>query len=207
VIAADPERLADFYKALTGKPLVTPVIASVLQPVRPHAGRLRRVCAQICRLAQTQPKMLEHPEVARAIEQALLQTLTDCLSTASIRQEAEPRPGCPAMMIKLEEVLDEHALQLLRMADLRRLIGVSDRSLRLCCDIFLGVTPLQYLRLRLLKRVRQVLRDADPSAADIGEVAAYHGFNQPARFANLYQATFGEPPSATLQRSPDPDVP
>src|SRR4051794_30170342 len=34
VIAVNPERLADFYKALTGEPLVIPATASVLQPAR-----------------------------------------------------------------------------------------------------------------------------------------------------------------------------
>ena len=206
VIAADPERLADFCKAVTGEPLVIPAIASVLQPAKPHAAWLRQVHAQVCGLAETRPRMLEHPKVVRAIEQALLQTLADCLSAATIRQGAEPRSGCAAMIIKLEEVLDAHAPQLLRMPDLCRLIAASDRSLRLCCDTFLGVTPLRYLQLRQLKRVRQVLRDADPSV-DIVEVAAYHEFNRPTHFAKFYRATFGEPPSATLQRPPDPEAP
>ena len=206
VIAADPQRLADFYKVLTGEPLVILATASVLQPARPHAAWLRRVHAQVCCLAETKPRMLGHPKVVRAIEQALLQTLADSLSAATKRQDAEPRSGCAAMIIKLEEVLDAHAPQLLRMPDLCRLIGASDRSLRLCCDTFLGVTPLRYLQLRRLKRVRQVLRDADPSA-DIVEVAAYHGFNRPTHFAKFYRATFGEPPSATLQRPLDPEAP
>ena len=140
--------------------------------------------------------MLGHPKVVRAIEQALLQTLADSLSAATKRQGAEPRSGCAAMIIKLEEVLDAHAPQLLRIPDLCRLLGVSDRSLRLCCDTFLGVTPLQYLQLRQLKRVRQVLRDADPSV-DIVEVAAYHGTIGP----RILPSSIGRP-LASLPRQP-----
>ena len=42
VIAADPQRLADFYKVLTGEPLVILATASVLQP----AGRMRPGCGR-----------------------------------------------------------------------------------------------------------------------------------------------------------------
>lgn len=66
---------------------------------------------------------------------------------------------------------------------------------------------LQYPRLRQLKEVRKVPRDADPRTTDLAKIAANHGFNQPARFANLYRATFGKPPSATLQRPVDRDAP
>jgi AraC-like DNA-binding protein len=56
--------------------------------------------------------------------------------------------------------------------------------------------------LRRLKEVRRTLRDADPDAVHVAEVAQRFGFTQLGRFAGRYRAMFGETPSATLQRIP-----
>jgi len=50
------------------------------------AARLRRLHAQACRLAETKPKILTHPEVARAIEQGLLLPLVTCLTAAKVQE-------------------------------------------------------------------------------------------------------------------------
>jgi AraC-like DNA-binding protein len=199
VIMADPEWLDNSYRALTGKPLVMPAEGCVLQPTRQNSARLRRLHAQACRLAETKPKMLAHFEVARAIEQNVFPTLIDCLTTVRVRRDAIPRPRCPEIMIKLEEVLGQHLAQTLRMPDLCELVGVTDRTLRSCCDKFLGISPVRYLRLRQLTRARIALRKADP-LADIAEIATAHGFDDPGQFVKIYRATFGETPFSTLQR-------
>jgi transcriptional regulator GlxA family with amidase domain len=88
------------------------------------------------------------------------------------------------------------------MPELCELIGVSDRTLRVCCAEFIGMTPTQYVLARRLKEVRRVLRDADPDMANVGEVAHRFGFAELGRFAGKYRAAFGETPSTTLQRIP-----
>jgi transcriptional regulator GlxA family with amidase domain len=90
----------------------------------------------------------------------------------------------------------------LRMPDLCELMVVSDRTVRSCCDEFLGMSPMQYVLLRRLKEVRRMLRDADPEVMQVSEVAHRFGFTQLGRFAGRYRATFGEIPSTTLQRAP-----
>jgi len=79
---------------------------------------------------------------------------------------------------------------------------VSDRTLRSCCAEFLGMSPTQYVLLRRLKEVRRALREADPDMVNVADVAHRFGFAQLGRFAGRYRATFGETPSATLQRTP-----
>ena len=88
------------------------------------------------------------------------------------------------------------------MPELCALVAVSDRTLRLCCAEFLDMSPTQYLLLRRLKEVRRELRDANPKRVSVAEVARRFGFAEPGRFAASYRATFGEAPSATLQRIP-----
>jgi transcriptional regulator GlxA family with amidase domain len=89
------------------------------------------------------------------------------------------------------------------MPELCELIVVSDRTLRSCCAEFLGMSPLRYMLLRRLKEVRRALRDADPDAVHVAEVAHHFGFAELGRFAGVYRATFGETPSTTLQRAPE----
>jgi AraC-like DNA-binding protein len=202
VIAVDPARLEHYAQALSGRPFSSPPEGRILQPSQRHTARLRRLHMQICRLAETNSKMLSHSEVARAMEQALIEALVTCLTSANARTEGYANRHHARIMIRFEEVLAEHLSRRLSMAELCNLIVVSDRTLRLCCAEFLGMSPTQYMLLRRLKEVRRVLRDADPDRVSVAEVARRFGFAELGRFAGRYRATFGETPLTTLQRTP-----
>ena len=202
VIAMDPAQLEHYGRALSGAPFSLPPEGRALQPSARLAARLRRLHTQACRLAETKSKILSHPEVARAIEQGLIQALVTCLTTASARTEGYAKRHHTRIMVRFEEVLAEHLGRPLRMPQLCDLIVVSDRTLRSCCAEFLGITPTQYVLLRRLKEVRLALRDAHPNKVKVAEVADRFGFTQLGRFAGTYRATFGETPSTTLQRTP-----
>jgi AraC-like DNA-binding protein len=201
VIAMAPAQLELYGRALSGKPLSSPPERRALQLSPRLAARVRRLHAQICRLAQTKSKLLSHSEVARAMEQGLIQALVDCLTTANTRTEGYAYRHHERIMIRFEEVLAEHLSRPLNTPELCKLIVVSDLTLRSCCAEFLGMTPTQYVVLRRLKEVRRALWDADPGKVNVGEVAHRFGFTQLGRFAGTYRATFGENPSATLQRT------
>ena len=202
VIAMDPPQLERYGRALSGKPFSWPVEGRTLQPAPRLAARLRRLHAQICRLAETKSKTLSHSEVARAMEQGLIQTLVDCLTTARAQTDGYANRHHARIMIRFEEVLAEHFSRPLSMPELCELIVVSDRTLRSCCAESLGMTPTQYVLLRRLEEVRRALRDADPDIVNVGEVAHRFGFTELGRFAGRYRAAFGETPSTTLQRTP-----
>ncbi len=202
VIAVDPALLENYGRVLSGKPFSLSE-GQVLRPSPRDAARLRRLHAQACRLAETNARMLAHPEVARAIEQRLIQTLVTCL-TAKVQAEGAAKRQQAAMMIRFEEVLAEHISQPLHMPELSELTGSSERVLRSCCAQFLGLTPSRYVLLRRLKLMRIALREADPDTANIAELARRCGFTEIGRFTGMYQAAFGEAPSATLRRRSDP---
>ena len=202
VIAADPAQLEHYSQALSGKPFPSPPEGRILQPSHRFAARLRRLHAQICRLAETKSKMLSHSEVARALEQGLIHALVDCLTTASARTAGYANRHHARIMVRFEEALAEHAGRPLRVPELCELIWVSDRTLRACCAEFIGMSPTQYVLLRRLKEVRRVLRDADPDGVSVAEVARHFGFRELGRFTGRYRAAFGETPSTTLQRAP-----
>ena len=203
VIAMDPPQLERYGRALSGGPFSWPAEGRVLQPASRLVARLRRLHAQICRLAETKSKTLSHSEVARAIEQGLIQALITCLTTAKARTDGYAKRHHARIMVRFEEVLAEHLSRPLHMPELCDLIVASDRTLRSCCAEFLGMTPTQYLLLRRLEEVRRALRDADPDIVNVAEVAHRFGFTELGRFAGRYRATFGETPSTTLQRIPE----
>jgi AraC-like DNA-binding protein len=202
VIAVDPAQLERYGRALSGMPFSLPAEGGILQPSRRLATGLRRLQARICRLAETKPKMLSHREVARAIEQGLIQILVACLTNVGAQADGYAKRHHARIMVRFEEVLSEYLSRPLQMPELCELIAVSDRTLRSCCAEFLGITPIQYVLLRRLKEVRRALRDADPDIVKVGEVAHSFGFTELGRFAGTYRATFGETPSTTLQRAP-----
>lgn len=87
VIAIDPGQLENYGRVLAKNPLLPPPEGRVLQPSRRDLARLRRLHRQARRLAETNPKVLAHPEVARAIEQGLIHALVTCLATANVESD------------------------------------------------------------------------------------------------------------------------
>jgi AraC-like DNA-binding protein len=200
LLGLPPEHLETYGGALTGKPLSLPAAMRILRPAVRDAARLRRLHAQACRLAETRPKVLAHPEVARAIEQGLIHALVTCLATKA-RDDGAGRRHHTRIMVRFEEVLAAHSNRPLPMSELCALIGVTDRTLRSCCAEFLGMSPSRYMLLRRLNAVRIALRAADPATASVAEIAGGCGFTELGRFAGAYRTAFGESPSTTLRRS------
>jgi len=201
VIAIDPAQLEHDGRALIGKSVTPPLEGQLLRPSRRNMARLRRLHAQVCRLAETNSKMLSHPEVARAIEQDLIHALVTCLTTVGARPDGFAAPHHASIMLRFEEILAKHLSHPPTIPELCELVGVSDRTLRSCCAEFLGMSPIRYVLLRRLREVRSALRHGDPDTVNVAEVAHRFGFAQLGRFAGTYRAIFGETPSTTLQRS------
>jgi AraC-like DNA-binding protein len=202
LVVLAPQHLERYGGALSGKALSLPAAARIVRPAARDTARLRRLHAQACRLAETRPKVLAHPEVARAIEQGLIHALVDCLAAARIRDDGAGRRHHAQIMVRFEEVLAEHPSRPLPMPELCALIGVTERTLRSCCAEFLDISPTRYMLLRRLKAARIALRDADPATANVAEIASGYGFTELGRFTGAYQTAFGESPSTTLRRAP-----
>ena len=84
------------------------------------------------------------------------------------------------------------------IVDICRTLGVSERTLQYAFRAYVDMSPLVYLRLRRLNRVRATLRASDPQTTTVTAVAMRFGFLHLSRFALDYKQLFGELPSATL---------
>jgi len=200
LISLSPEQFARCGKALTGRQVHIPQASKILRPARTEISKFQRLFRRVCHLAEAGQKLIEHHEVARALEQQLLHTIINCLTANETDDNPKTRHHHAAVMVRFEETLSKRIDQKVNMPALCAEIGVPERTLRVCCAEFLGVSPTRYLLLQRLNKARSALRRADPSTTSVAEVARNHQFVELGRFAVAYRTTFGESPSATLQQ-------
>jgi methylphosphotriester-DNA--protein-cysteine methyltransferase len=86
-----------------------------------------------------------------------------------------------------------------RLADLARECGASERRIRMAFQAVHGVPPTERLRRLALDEVRARLADGDPARTSVTREAASRGFWHHGRFAAAYRLRFGEYPSTTLR--------
>ena len=167
----------------------------------PYAmARLQRLHAAAGQLAEDAPEIIAHPEAARGLEQMLIEAMVGCLSIGEIREERLAWRHHSLIMRRFRRAVEENPDQPLYIPELCSAIGVSDRTLRVCCQEQLGLSPKRYLVLRRMHQARRALRDGSPGVTTVTEIATQYGFWQFGRFAGEYKSLFGETPSATLHR-------
>jgi AraC-like DNA-binding protein len=200
-ISLPAQQLAFYGKALTGQEITSPPVGRLLRPTPTAVTQLLTLFSRACRLAETKCELIANPEIARALEQELLHALINCLTADVAAGNLKTRPSHADIMVRFEQALAAHSDPHLNLPTLCSTIGVPERTLRVCCTEFLGVSPMRYHLLRRLNMARSALRNADPTTASIAQIARNHQFLEPGRFAVVYRTVFGEMPSSTLRRS------
>jgi AraC-like DNA-binding protein len=193
-------QLALCGKSLIGGKLTWPPIGQMIRPQPKTADWLLRLHSKACRLAESNDKSLSRPEAAQALEKEMIHALVDCLGTGHAPLNCKKRRRHADIMARFEDVLAAHSDHQLTLSELCSSIGVPERTLRLCCAEFLGMSPTRYLLLRRLNTARSALRHADPATASVAEIARSCQFSELGRFAVSYRTVFGEMPSTTLSR-------
>jgi transcriptional regulator GlxA family with amidase domain len=97
--------------------------------------------------------------------------------------------------------VDAHAHEPVTLSDIAHAAHVGPRALQLAFRRHRDQTPLEYLRQVRLHRVRNDLRDGDPTQGDtVAAIAARWGFTHRGRFSVAYRQAYGESPARTLDR-------
>ena len=192
-------QLAACSKALTGREITSPPVGRILRPTRLAATQLLTLFSKACRLAETKHKLIANPEIARALEQELLYALINCVTADDTSDHPRTRRHHTDIMVRFEDALAASGDSHLSLPALCSMIGVAERTLRLCCTEFLGVSPTRYHLLRRLNLARSALRRAGPETTSVAEIARNHQFLELGRFAVAYRTIFGEMPSFTLR--------
>jgi AraC-like DNA-binding protein len=181
--------------------------ARMVRP-RPHlTSRLLSLHTAAADLAVTAPDVVAHPEVAKAIEQALIHALVMCLTNDGTGdgtgdEVVRSVAGSTNVMRRFEQFVESRGRDPLYMTEICQAIGVSDRTLRAHCQGHLGMSPHRYLWLRRMHLTRSALVLADRSDATVTDIANDFGFGELGRFAVAYRELFDESPSMTLRRPP-----
>jgi AraC-like DNA-binding protein len=200
-MSLSPGDLAAAGESIIGRELLPPTFARSTASPPSAFSRLRKLHDAVAFLAETAPDILAKPEVARAMEQALVEALVFCLDDSNAGEVRNVERQRARMLRRLEEVVLANSEQPLYMAELCAQVGTSYWTLRDCCLEYLGMSPKRYLWLRRMHLARRALRCANAERTTVTEIATDYGFWELGRFSVAYRSLFGEPPSTTLRRA------
>ena len=185
----------------TGRGLEPPTLPTSVTPPAPALARLRKLHNAASHLARDAPDILAKSEVARAVEQALVEAMVVCLAGSGSDDMRNVQRHRARVMRRLEDALMANPDEPLYMAELAAQVGTSYWTLRDCCLEYLGMSPKRYLWLRRMHLARRALRLADAERTTVTEIASDYGFWELGRFSVAYRSLFGESPSTALRRA------
>ena len=197
------EDLAATGPAIIGREVIAPSDTHCIRPQPQFMSRLLSLHKAAVHLAKTVPDILANPEVARAMEQALAHAMIACVGGGEEVAVSGTFRHHAAIMRRLERVLEANLDGPLYVLEICKAAQVSAKTLRLCCQEQLGMSPKRYLLLRRMHLARRALRMADPATTTVTKIATNYGFWELGRFSVTYHSLFGESPSSSLRRPPD----
>jgi AraC-like DNA-binding protein len=194
------EVMANAGITMAGSDLTPPRDILIVRPPSSMMARLQRLHAAAAYVVETAPEIVANPTAAYGLEQALVEAMVGCLAASDAREDSVAQRQHELIMRRFRRMIEENPDQPLYIPELCKAIGVSERTLRVCCQEHLGVGPKRYLLLRRLHLARRALRLAEASTTTVTDIATRYGFWHFGRFAGEYHSLFGEPPSSTLHR-------
>jgi AraC-like DNA-binding protein len=187
------------WSALASRDVSAARHPQVVIPAPENMANLLRAQTAISNLAENSPHLLAKAEVARALKQSLIEATIACLGHSDACEEKWAQQTHDTIMRRFRRVLEEHPTRPIYVPEICAAIGVPDRTLRLCCQEHLAMSPKQFLMRRRMHLVRRALLAAETETT-VTETATRFGYWHLGRFSASYHAIFGELPSTTLAR-------
>ena len=195
--------MAAFSTVIAGRDLSATHDSLIVTPGPSAMAKLQRLHAAAGQLAETAPEIIANPDAARGLEQALIEAMVGCISGDDTGEDRASKRRHERIMRRFHLLVNQHPDQPLYLPEVCKAIGVSERTLRMCCQEQLGMSPKHFLIRRRMHMVRRELTRALSTATTVTEVATRYGFWDFGRFAGKYKSFFGELPSAVLARAPE----
>jgi AraC family ethanolamine operon transcriptional activator len=166
------------------------------------AGRLRQACMAYMAAMNLS---LAHSELSLTLPE-MAESLVELLALATVSTSEARSPSCTGnrqahILRRAREYSAYHCNQPLRIWQLCREIGVSERTLRHIFQQRTGMSPHDFLKRERLNMAHRMLLDNNSSARLIKQVSQSIGFPQVGHFSRDYKQLFGELPSHNLARS------
>ena len=197
------EAIAAISATIAWSDLTPPRDAVMLASPPAMMERLRRLHAAAGYLAQQAPEIIANPAAARGLEEELVQGLIACVRKTDSGEDQAAKRRHAIVMKRFRAVVEARGNEPIYLSELCAALNVSDRTLRVCCQEHLGVSPIRYLWLRRMQLARRALAAASPTSGTVTDIATAHGFWELGRFAVAYRTLYGESPSTALRRLPD----
>jgi AraC-like DNA-binding protein len=178
--------------------LTPPKQALTITPAPSAMAKLQRLHAAVGLLAEEAPEITAHPEAARGLEQALIEAMVGALANREEHDDSLARGQHAIVMRRFRGVVEESPEEPLYIPEICKAIRVSERTLRICCQEYLGMGPKRYLLLRRMHLVRQALRQAATDDTSVTEIATRYGFWHLGRFAEFADSSLEEAVSSEL---------
>ncbi len=191
---------SDWNAALTGETTLNAQVPA-----------LRRVSLLVTLLCSGNDSIvIDDPAATAAAEEEVLLAVGQLLresTCAAPRRAGRPRVGRERIIGRCLEYFRQNAGQPMLVADLCRVAGVSERTLRNVFYEYFGVGPVRFLKARQLQEIRTALMKAG-SGHTVAQIASHFGVWDFSLFSRNYRALYGENPSDTLRSwRPHHDVP
>ena len=160
--------------------------------------KLQRVFDLFFQATEEQPELLESKAFQAAIEERLLNEVSQALSSASDVPRQQARKSKTRTWKEIERVIEEAIESPIPVTGLCKAADVSERTLRRMFHERFGISPKAYLNRIRLNGIRHNLKKSSPGEVKITDVAATWGFWHMGQFTADYKNLFGELPSTTL---------
>ena len=121
------------------------------------------------------------------------------MTSTTLRHSTQPITSRRQVVERAEAFLSARIDEPVSIAQLCRVAGVRERSLRNAFYDVRGMSPKRWAVRNRLTEVRRALSDANGTRGAVTTIATDYGFFELGRFASTYKAVFGESPSATLR--------
>jgi hypothetical protein len=123
---------------LGGCDLAPPSVTLIVIPPPAAMSRLQRLHAAAGDLAENAPKIIANAEAARGLEQALIEAMVGCLAQGESRENRLAHGQHAVVMRRFRRIVEESPEQPLYIPEICKSIGVSQSTLRMCCQEHLG---------------------------------------------------------------------
>jgi AraC-like DNA-binding protein len=187
--------------ALTGQPVTRPIeFDRRLDMTSPQAAALRHILEALLHAIDSgspHAGKLVIPELENALVTALLGA-----ARHNFRDLLERPAGgaAPWQVSRAESFIEANWDRALTLEDIVSATGCSARSIFRAFRASRGYSPFQFIRQLRLQHARRLLDCGEPSL-NVSDVAVACGFENLSRFSKDFSRTFGETPSAVLNRS------
>src|SRR5262249_41634117 len=106
----------------------------IFNPSLSSLARLQRLHAAAGQLAEDAPEIIANPEAARGLEQALIEAVVECVAYGERREPSLAQGQHTIVMRRFHRVVEQHVGEPLYIPEICKTIGVSERTLRNCCQ-------------------------------------------------------------------------